>query len=91
MLLGTEQEALAPWVNGETEAPPRRLYFLSTRKWTQQRKTGVLRDGGSQSGLKYCLLPCFRILLDPYRSMPTSTWADGLEGLEKGQFDHALA
>ena len=34
---------------------------------------------------------CFRILLDPYRSMPTSTWADGLEGLEKGQFDHALA
>ncbi|XP_030049446.1 cortexin-3 isoform X2 [Microcaecilia unicolor] len=34
---------------------------------------------------------CFRILLDPYRSMPTSTWADGLEGLEKGQFDYALA
>ncbi|XP_057260378.1 cortexin-3 [Pezoporus wallicus] len=34
---------------------------------------------------------CFRILLDPYRSMPTSTWAEGLDGLEKGQFDCALA
>nr|XP_033784863.1 cortexin-3 [Geotrypetes seraphini] len=37
------------------------------------------------------VIRCFRILLDPYRSMPTSTWADGLEGLEKGQFDYALA
>ncbi|NXW22684.1 CTXN3 protein, partial [Circaetus pectoralis] len=34
---------------------------------------------------------CFQILLDPYRSMPTSTWADGLDGLEKGQFDYAFA
>ncbi|NXJ64415.1 CTXN3 protein, partial [Rostratula benghalensis] len=34
---------------------------------------------------------CFRILLNPYQSMPTSTWADGLDGLEKGQFDYALA
>uniref|UniRef100_A0A8C6JL06 Uncharacterized protein n=2 Tax=Melopsittacus undulatus TaxID=13146 RepID=A0A8C6JL06_MELUD len=32
---------------------------------------------------------CFRILLDPYRSMPTSTWAEGPDGLEKGQFDYA--
>ncbi|XP_034955882.1 cortexin-3 [Zootoca vivipara] len=37
------------------------------------------------------IVRCFRILLDPYRSMPTSTWADGLNGLEKGQFDYALA
>ncbi|XP_048359780.1 cortexin-3 [Sphaerodactylus townsendi] len=37
------------------------------------------------------IIRCFRILLDPYRSMPTSTWADGLDGLEKGQFDYALA
>uniref|UniRef100_H3A270 Cortexin 3 n=2 Tax=Latimeria chalumnae TaxID=7897 RepID=H3A270_LATCH len=37
------------------------------------------------------IVRCFRILLDPYRSMPTSTWADGLDGLEKGQFDYALA
>ncbi|NXI71160.1 CTXN3 protein, partial [Anseranas semipalmata] len=34
---------------------------------------------------------CFQILFDPYRSMPTSTWADGLDGLEKGQFDYTLA
>ncbi|XP_056121565.1 cortexin-3 [Rhinichthys klamathensis goyatoka] len=37
------------------------------------------------------IVRCFRILLDPYRSMPTSTWADGLDGLEKGQFDNTLA
>ncbi|XP_078071510.1 cortexin-3 [Mustelus asterias] len=37
------------------------------------------------------IVRCFRILLDPYRSMPTSTWADGLDGLEKGQFDYVLA
>nr|AAI68089.1 Unknown (protein for MGC:185930) [Xenopus tropicalis] len=37
------------------------------------------------------IIRCFRILLDPYRSMPTSTWADGVDGLEKGQFDYALA
>ncbi|KFQ10529.1 Cortexin-3, partial [Haliaeetus albicilla] len=35
------------------------------------------------------IVRCFRILLDPYRSMPTSTWADGLDGLEKVQFDYA--
>ncbi|KAA0703594.1 Solute carrier family 12 member 2 [Triplophysa tibetana] len=33
------------------------------------------------------IVRCFRILLDPYHSMPTSTWADGLAGLEKG-FEH---
>ncbi|XP_020646322.1 cortexin-3 isoform X2 [Pogona vitticeps] len=37
------------------------------------------------------IVRCFRILLDPYRSMPTSTWTDGLDGLEKGQFEYALA
>ncbi|KAM9586539.1 cortexin-3 [Morphnus guianensis] len=37
------------------------------------------------------IVHCFRILLDPYHSMPTSTWADGLDGLEKGQFDYAFA
>ncbi|KAM6230476.1 cortexin-3 [Porphyrio hochstetteri] len=34
------------------------------------------------------IVRCFRILLDPYQSVPTSTWADGLD---KGQFDYALA
>ncbi|KAM9214317.1 LOW QUALITY PROTEIN: cortexin-3 [Leptosomus discolor] len=33
---------------------------------------------------------CF-ILLNPYQSVPTSTWAGGLDGLEKGLFDCALA
>ncbi|XP_007906498.1 cortexin-1 [Callorhinchus milii] len=33
---------------------------------------------------------CFRILLDPYSRMPSSSWAEGKEGLERGQFDYAL-
>ncbi|KAM4639373.1 LOW QUALITY PROTEIN: cortexin-3 [Amazona ochrocephala] len=41
--------------------------------------------------LRILIACCFRILLSPYRSMPTSTWAEGLDGLEKGQFDYALA
>lgn len=41
--------------------------------------------------LAILIVRCFRILLDPYKSMPTSTWADGIDGLEKGQFDYALA
>ncbi|KAM9367355.1 LOW QUALITY PROTEIN: cortexin-3 [Phaethornis superciliosus] len=36
------------------------------------------------------LTVCFFILLIPYHIMPTSTRADGLEGLEEGQFDYAL-
>nr|XP_032831846.1 cortexin-3-like [Petromyzon marinus]XP_032831848.1 cortexin-3-like [Petromyzon marinus] len=37
------------------------------------------------------IVRCFRILLDPYNSMPSSTWTDGIDGLEKGQFEYALA
>ncbi|XP_032903016.1 cortexin-1 [Amblyraja radiata] len=33
---------------------------------------------------------CFRILLDPYSRMPASSWLDGKDGLERGQFDYAL-
>ncbi|XP_043576981.1 cortexin-1-like [Chiloscyllium punctatum] len=33
---------------------------------------------------------CFRILLDPYSRMPASSWSDGKDGLERGQFDYAL-
>uniref|UniRef100_A0A3P8UI79 Cortexin 2 n=1 Tax=Amphiprion percula TaxID=161767 RepID=A0A3P8UI79_AMPPE len=36
------------------------------------------------------IVRCFRILLDPYSSMPSSNWADGIEGLEKGTFEYAL-
>lgn len=32
------------------------------------------------------IIRCFRILLDPYSSMPSSSWGDGLEGLEKGTY-----
>ncbi|XP_017540353.1 cortexin-2 [Pygocentrus nattereri] len=36
------------------------------------------------------IVRCFRILLDPYSSMPSSHWGDGLEVLEKGTFEYAL-
>ncbi|XP_076847476.1 cortexin-1 [Brachyhypopomus gauderio] len=40
--------------------------------------------------LVFLLVRCFRILLDPYSSMPASSWTDHKDGLERGQFDYAL-
>ncbi|CAL8308441.1 unnamed protein product [Lota lota] len=40
--------------------------------------------------LVFLLVRCFRILLDPYSRMPSSSWTDHKEGLERGQFDYAL-
>ncbi|XP_065118373.1 cortexin-1 [Paramisgurnus dabryanus] len=40
--------------------------------------------------LIFLMVRCFRILLDPYSSMPSSSWSDHKDGFEKGQFDHAL-
>ncbi|XP_016090147.1 cortexin-2-like [Sinocyclocheilus grahami] len=40
--------------------------------------------------LVFLLVRCFRILLDPYSSMPSSSWSDPKDGLERGQFDYAL-
>ncbi|XP_039545700.1 cortexin-1 [Pimephales promelas] len=40
--------------------------------------------------LVFLLVRCFRILLDPYSSMPSSSWSDPKDALERGQFDHAL-
>ncbi|NXL63413.1 CTXN3 protein, partial [Chordeiles acutipennis] len=37
------------------------------------------------------IVRCFGILLNPHQTMPTSAWADGLDELEKGWFDYALA
>ncbi|XP_026132763.1 cortexin-1-like [Carassius auratus] len=40
--------------------------------------------------LVFLLVRCFRILLDPYSSMPSSSWSDHKDGLERGQFEYAL-
>lgn len=40
--------------------------------------------------LLFLLIRCIRILLDPYSSMPASSWTDHKEGLDRGQFDYAL-
>jgi len=40
--------------------------------------------------LLFLVMRCIRILLDPYSSMPSSSWTDHKEGLERGQFDYAL-
>ncbi|KAJ8271070.1 hypothetical protein GJAV_G00122410 [Gymnothorax javanicus] len=36
------------------------------------------------------LVRCFRVLLDPFSRMPSSSWTDHKEGLERGQFEYAL-
>lgn len=43
MLLGTEQEALVPWVKGETGAPPRRWDLV----WTPRE--GEKAEGGNRA------------------------------------------
>uniref|UniRef100_A0AAY4EFH4 Cortexin 1 n=2 Tax=Denticeps clupeoides TaxID=299321 RepID=A0AAY4EFH4_9TELE len=40
--------------------------------------------------LVFLLVRCFRILLDPYSSMPASSWNEHKDELERGQFDYAL-
>ncbi|KAF7651994.1 hypothetical protein LDENG_00102830 [Lucifuga dentata] len=40
--------------------------------------------------LLFLLVRCVHILLDPYSSMPASSWTDHKEGLDRGQFDYAL-
>ncbi|XP_056277143.1 cortexin-1 [Pseudoliparis swirei] len=40
--------------------------------------------------LLFFIVRCVRILLDPYSSIPASSWTDHNEGLDRGQFDYAL-
>uniref|UniRef100_A0A3B3R6Y4 Cortexin 1 n=1 Tax=Paramormyrops kingsleyae TaxID=1676925 RepID=A0A3B3R6Y4_9TELE len=40
--------------------------------------------------LALLLVRCFRVLLDPYSSMPASSWSDHKEVLERGQFEYTL-
>ncbi|KAL4613324.1 cortexin-2-like [Arapaima gigas] len=69
-------------MNGDEVAP----YSL-----TLEQKTVFAFVGMLLIFLGLLIVRCFRILLDPYSSMPSSTWADGVEGLEKGTFEYALA
>uniref|UniRef100_A0A3Q2TJU3 Cortexin 1 n=1 Tax=Fundulus heteroclitus TaxID=8078 RepID=A0A3Q2TJU3_FUNHE len=39
--------------------------------------------------LLFLVVRCVRILLDPYSSMPSSTWTDH-KGLDRGQFEYAI-
>ncbi|XP_078055977.1 cortexin-2 [Mustelus asterias] len=58
---------------------------------TLEQKTAFAFVGILFIFLGLLIVRCFRILLDPYSSMPSSTWADGMDGLEKGTFEYALA
>ncbi|XP_034039269.1 cortexin-1-like [Thalassophryne amazonica] len=40
--------------------------------------------------LLFLLVRCIRILLDPYSSMPASSWTDHKERLDGGQFDYVV-
>ncbi|XP_053721956.1 cortexin-2 [Synchiropus splendidus] len=57
---------------------------------TLEQKTAFALVGMLLVFLGLLIVRCFRILLDPYSSMPSSNWADGIEGLEKGTFEYAL-
>nr|XP_020461373.1 cortexin-2 [Monopterus albus]XP_020461375.1 cortexin-2 [Monopterus albus] len=57
---------------------------------TLEQKTAFAFVGMLMVFLGLLIIRCFRILLDPYSSMPSSNWSDGIEGLEKGTFEYAL-
>ncbi|KAJ0056544.1 hypothetical protein NL108_010356 [Boleophthalmus pectinirostris] len=57
---------------------------------TLEQKTAFAFVGMLLVFLALLIIRCFRILLDPYSSMPSSNWSDGIEGLEKGTFEYAL-
>ncbi|KAF3699191.1 Cortexin-2 [Channa argus] len=40
--------------------------------------------------LLFLVVRCVRILLDPYSSIPPSSWTDHKTALNRGQFDYAL-
>lgn len=40
--------------------------------------------------LLFLMVRCVRIILDPYSSMPSSSWTDHKEGLDRAQFDYAI-
>ncbi|XP_030622740.1 cortexin-2 [Chanos chanos] len=62
-----------------------RMYSL-----TLEQKTAFAFVGMLLVFLGLLIVRCFKILLDPYSSMPSSHWGDGVEGLEKGTFEYAL-
>ncbi|KGL80364.1 Cortexin-2, partial [Tinamus guttatus] len=55
-----------------------------------EQKTGFAFVGFLCVFLGLLIIRCFKILLDPYSSMPSSTWEDEVEGLDKGTFEYAL-
>ncbi|XP_055518644.1 cortexin-2 [Leucoraja erinacea] len=64
---------------------------IHTHPLTLEQKAAFVFVGILFLFLGLLIVRCFRILLDPYSSMPSSTWADGMDGLEKGTFEYVLA
>ncbi|XP_021486995.1 cortexin-2 [Meriones unguiculatus] len=58
---------------------------------TLEQKTGFVFVGILCIFLGLLIIRCFKILLDPYSSMPSSTWEDEVEEFDKGTFEYALA
>lgn len=63
---------------------------MTVHPLTLEQKTAFAFVGMLLVFLGLLIVRCFRILLDPYSSMPSSNWSDGIEGLEKGTFEYAL-
>ncbi|CAL8254273.1 unnamed protein product [Merluccius merluccius] len=71
---------------GGVIGPPLTLGVVDAEQRTALAFVGLL-----MLFLVFLLVRCFRILLDPYSRMPSSSWTDHKEGgLERGQFDYAL-
>ncbi|XP_021081892.1 cortexin-2 [Mesocricetus auratus] len=64
---------------------------VSAFSLTLEQKTGFAFVGILCIFLGLLIIRCFKILLDPYSSMPSSTWEDEVEEFDKGTFEYALA
>ena len=84
-LLSPASSSLPGSAGGGSSSPP-----LSLGGVDNEQRTALAFVGLLVLFLVFLLVRCFRILLDPYSRMPSSSWTDHKEGMERGQFGYAL-
>ncbi|XP_041087140.1 cortexin-1-like [Polyodon spathula] len=91
---------LVPWTM--SDAPTLDYELLSPGPSDGAPTAGPSLSGGAEQKTAFAfvglllvflvvlVVRCFRVLLDPYSRMPSSSWGERKDGLERGQFDYAL-
>ncbi|KAJ7307216.1 hypothetical protein JRQ81_009208 [Phrynocephalus forsythii] len=85
---GWSPALLTRMAHGLSTLPPLASAVRPDPAFTLEQKTAFLFVFFLFVFLGLLIVRCFRILLDPYRSMPSSTWTDYME---KDTLDYRLA